>query len=531
MKNKKHPNIQDLYSIEDINKAKACYKLTGYYPISLMPGDQEEVLGNTRSLGVYNLSNTSQRTYTLKYWYAVQVWNTAIAIISNSIVGNELIYILPHWEDRDDSFRKLVNNDKFTPDMVGKLWKLLEDLANSGNIKVHEGFFIENATKGYWGAPSKCHIEMNCRFYINIILDTESFHNHTFPIENIWEYKFNKKNKSYKWDEIKHLFCEVSLSVRELLNHKWMNRINKYDKELIEACSNFDIEGVKRAVERGANVNTLSNMDETPLTQAIGMYNDCFAYKDYTETEREVIENENYHKLLPIIDYLLKQGADINLFGYDGDSPLVAAYYTRSTRLVEYLLKKGANPNVNCHLTDSANESIFCSSILSIIYYLYSDDDGIGEDIKRVVKQYGGRLYYFGYNPIKKEYSGRAFVVFHPTENALFLDCAYDNCGDSKTLHIEVSENEFVDIDISTVTGLEEWHQEFINLFYNNSDRSDEKWRDWFDLGLKLARKVKLLLPDNVDLYYLRDSNPLFIIRNDGSKQWNYYNGKHIWVE
>ena len=47
MKNKKHPNIQDLYSIEDIKKAKQCSKETGYYPISIMPGNQSEVLGNT----------------------------------------------------------------------------------------------------------------------------------------------------------------------------------------------------------------------------------------------------------------------------------------------------------------------------------------------------------------------------------------------------------------------------------------------------------------------------------------------------
>ena len=155
MKNKKHPNIQDLYLIEDINKAKACSNHTGYYPISLIPGDQEEILGNTTSLGSYELSNTSQRTYTLKYWYAVQVWNTAIAIISRHVVGNELLYILPHWEDRDDSFRKLVNDEKFAPNMVGKLWELLEDIANSGNIKVHEGFFMENITKAWRGVPSK----------------------------------------------------------------------------------------------------------------------------------------------------------------------------------------------------------------------------------------------------------------------------------------------------------------------------------------------------------------------------------------
>ena len=82
MKNKKHPNIQDLYSIEDIKKAKQCSKETGYYPISIMPGNQSEVLGNTRRLGKYGLNETPQRIYSLKYWYAIQVWNTAIATVA-----------------------------------------------------------------------------------------------------------------------------------------------------------------------------------------------------------------------------------------------------------------------------------------------------------------------------------------------------------------------------------------------------------------------------------------------------------------
>lgn len=534
MENKKHPNFQDLYSIEDISKAMACSKQTGYYPISLMPGDQEYVIGNTCSLGTYELYNTSQRTYTLKYWYAIQVWNTAIAIASNHIVGNDLLHILPHWEDRDDSFRKLVDDEKFTPELVTKLWKLLEDVANSGNIKVHEDFFMENTTKGYWGAPSKCHIEKECKFNINIILDMHSTRTKMFPIENIWEHEFCKEDKNYRWDEIKHLFCEVSLAVREIMNNKWIYKKGDYDAELVKACRNLNIEGVKAAIERGANVNALDDGDETPLTNAIedyyltGMKNDV----NYTEEEWNGFENRNYLKLIPIIDYLLEQGADIDLFGYDGLTPLMAAYYTHSPRLVEYLLKKGANPNVNCYLTDKMEEN-YCSTILSCIFGDMPEEyDETEHEIERLVKQYGGRLYYFGYNPVKREYTGRTFVGLWPTKESLFEDSAYDSCGDYRTLHIEVSKNNFVDVDISSVKGLQDWHQEFIKKIYDdNSRKSDEEWCAWFDRGLELARCVKALLPNNVDLYYLHDSRPVFHTRKDGSKYWNQWDGERILVE
>lgn len=535
MNNKKHPNFQDLYSIADINKAMACSEQTGYYPISLMPGDQEQILGNTGRLGVYELSNTSQRTFTLKYWYAMQVWNTAIATACDGVVGNKFLYILPQWENRDDSFRMLVDNKNFTPDIVVDLWKLLENIANSGNIKVHEGFFIENTTKGYWGAPSKCQIEMKCNFNINIMLDVPSVRNRQFPIENIWGYEFCNDDKSYRWDEIKHLFCEVSLSVREMMNHKWMNRKGDYDTELIEACRRLDLEGVKAAVEKGANVNALDDGDETPLTNAIDDYY-LIGTKNgvnYAEEECINIENNNYQKLVSIIDYLLEQGADINLFGYDGISPLVQAYYSRSPRLVEYLLKKGANPNVNCYLSDTANERMYCSTILSCIADdLNEEYDDAEREIERLVKQYGGRLYYFGYDPAKREYTGRVFVGLWPTKDSLFEDSAYDTCGDYKTLRIETSENVFTDVNLSSVEGLKEWHKDFVAHFYDNkSTRNSEEWNTWFNKGLELAKKVKSLLPKNVDFYYLYDCKPIFRTHKDGSKYWNQWDGERILVE
>ena len=533
MVNKKHPNFQDLYNFDDISKAMFCSKRTGYYPISLIPKDQEEILDNTGRLGTYELNNTSQRTYTLKYWYAIQVWNTAIAIASNHVVSNDLLHILPHWEDRDDSFRKLVDDEKFTPDLVTKLWRLLEDVANSGNIKVHEGFFIDNVTKGYWGDFSYSHIEMECKFNINIILDMPSARTRTFPIENIWEYEFCKEEKDYGWDEIKHLFCEVSLAVREIMNHRWMNKKGDLDKELFKACRNLDLAGVKNAIEKGANVNAIDDCGETALNDAVDLYSCVGMLNDvnYTEDEEKEIEENNYCKLIAIIDFLIEHGADINLFGYEGNSPIVSAYHTHSPRLVEYLLKKGANPNVNCYLTDKMEE-IYCSTILSCIFEdLPEEYDEAEREIERLVKQYGGRLYYWGYNPVKREYVDRAFVGFWPTENTLFEDSAYDGCGDYKTLHIEISENNFVDIDISSVKGLQDWHQEFIMNYYDDkSVRTDEVWNAWFDRGLELARCVKALLPNNVDLYYLYDSRPVFRTRKDGSKYWNQ-SGERILVE
>ena len=85
--NKKHPNFQELYEFEDI-RVTTRFSIegptinSGYYPITLCGRDQVYAIGNTYKLGTYELHNTEETVYTLRYYYATQVWNTAIAIAS-----------------------------------------------------------------------------------------------------------------------------------------------------------------------------------------------------------------------------------------------------------------------------------------------------------------------------------------------------------------------------------------------------------------------------------------------------------------
>lgn len=115
----------------------------------------------------------------------------------------------------------------------------------------------------------------------------------------------------------------------------------------------------------------------------------------------------------------------------------------------------------------------------------------------------------------------------------LFEDSAYDSCGDYKTLHLEVADNEFIDIDISSLEdGWKQWHQEFIINYYDDkSEKTETEWDAWFDRGLMLAKQLKKLLPANVDLYYLYDSKPIFRTRKDGSKYWNHWDGERVLIE
>ena len=526
MAKKKHLNFQDIYNLEDIYPVHIPTHNTGYFPITLCAGKDRYAIGNTYRLGCFDMSNTSETIYTLRYYYATQVWNTAIAIASDQLAGNPLLHILPHWENRDDSFRKLVNHKEYSPLLVSKLWELFENVANSGNITVCEGYHVENRTKGYWGAPGKCHEEMKSKFHILIVLDTDTAEIGKKNIEDkVWTYEYDKTSKSFTWDEIKEFFYEVSLEQRELMNHDWMHRNEEKDEALFHACQNHDLDGVKAAIKNGANVNALTRGGESPLQHVV----DCFRChgmlidKHYTEEETVQIYHENFLVAKEIVDYLLDNGADINLFGYDGLSPLVCAYYEHSVEMLGYLLERGADPNVNCYLTDGPYDGT-CSTILNLINGDLSEEyDDTEREIERLVKSYGGRLRVYGWNIDVYKLTGHPYLAIAPTATDLFMDNCYEPCGDASHITLRVNDKETLNIDISSIDGLKAWHQEVIDDFYNKADKKTvAEWVDWRSRGLELAKQIALLLPKNVDFYYLRDNDSVFAKTYNGEKYWNH---------
>lgn len=512
--NKRHPNFQDIYPIDTINRATmfSGSRITNYpfyYPIGLCGHNQIYAIDNIGQLGTYDLHNTHETIYTLRYYYAIQVWNTAIAMTGSSLAGDPFLYILPHWEDRDESFRKLVNNEKFDPACVDILWSLLKDLANSGNIRVCEGYTVTNESKNYWGAPQKCYEQWRPKFHLLIVLDGNNISEAKSGFSNLWHHPYDKTLRTYKWDDIKEFFQELSLADRELINHDWLHKCTDLDKVLMKACSDLDVEKIKCLIEQGANVNAINDMGETPMHNVVERYND-------------VDDEDIYSKITQIIDLLLEKGADINLFGFNGLAPVVEAYYSHSPRLVKYLLDKGANPNVNCYLTDGIHEQQYRNTILGCINECLDEeyDDKVIE-IEKIVKSYGGKLRLYGWDHVKCEYTGKIFLGLWPLPSLLFVDSSYDSCGSVKSITLRDDNGQETVVDISEVEGLEEWYNEILDDFYAHKYiKTDDDWEEWFNRGLKLAQRIKMLLPPNVEFYYLYDGKPIIATRKDGSKYW-----------
>jgi uncharacterized protein len=93
------------------------------------------------------------------------------------------------------------------------------------------------------------------------------------------------------------------------------------DAALLHACHAGDLEGVRRLVEGGADVNCPGKHQMTPLIAAFGH--------------------------LEVLRYLLTQGAEVNYTGFGEGSALMLAAYSGDLPQVELYLEHGADPNLS----------------------------------------------------------------------------------------------------------------------------------------------------------------------------------------
>ena len=102
----------------------------------------------------------------------------------------------------------------------------------------------------------------------------------------------------------------------------------------------------------------------------------------------------------------------------------------------------------------------------------------------------------------------------------VFWDSCNEQIGNCNTLQIEREDGLMETIDLTGISGLKEWVEQF-RVNYNDMSYD---WMAWRDRGLIIAREIAKLLPDYVTLHYLRDSeNKVF--RQADDKSCMYYSG------
>lgn len=526
-KGKKCPNFQDLFSQEDIFLAQRVNRTheTGLSRIVICAPEQRYVI---HAPLFPNADSTTLDCMTLKLKYAKDVWTKAV-LVSKKNPGELLYYWWLNWKVNETSFNHLeysnFHHEITVAELLTQFWALLESIADSGDIKVSERLNMQTKTSSWdWDSEPRVGCE--------IVVDEETGQAVYEKVSGKWpdkkvvyDYPYNKTPRSYKWLEIKDMFIELTLDQVRLVQKGMMHRFASIDEELFAACNRLDIDAVRRALELGANPNALNKHGECPITETIQYQSAHFIEvdKNYTKEEYEEYKRKAFELAKPIVELLLEHGADVDLFGYDGQQPLLAAYYDGNVEMTQLLLEHGSNPNYNSYLTDITSEEEKASVSSTSLFSLYEEiDDYTPEQIaiEKLLYQYGGRVFNWGHDGMLEPYTGKFVVRLELYKSSEpFWDSCNETIGDCKSLQVEREDGELETIDLTGVKGFSEWVEQFRT---NYNDMSYD-WKAWRDRGLVLAKQIAMLLPDYVSLHYLRDSEEVFNQPYD--KKYMYYVG------
>ena len=106
--------------------------------------------------------------------------------------------------------------------------------------------------------------------------------------------------------------------------------------------------------------------------------------------------------------------------------------------------------------------------------------------------------------------------------NALFWDERGCNIGNFNSLLISVLGKE---VDLTGVNGLKEWFLEWeCESLYCSNHWIDSQWKEWWERGLKLAKEIEALMPENVDLLYFTLQDPIWKIRPEEANDGGIFN-------
>ncbi|MCF0220030.1 MAG: hypothetical protein HUK14_09635 [Muribaculaceae bacterium] len=496
---KLHPNYIDLFPYEDCKKAfDAFYTFDcGLSPVCLSAPSQKYSVCR-KVFKEDTSSNIHLNIKTLKLEYAMRVWIKA-TLISQINPGPLIYYWWLHYEANETSFRELRYSNFYcdtTPEeQVAMFWKLLEDVANSGSITVSEGYSFTSG-KGFTSGP---------KLSVNVILNVEDAMQGENAIKDIFEYQYDYTCRTFKWEDIKDMFTQLTLKQLSLYDLSKLHKSSEIDKMLFAACRKMDVEAVKDAIRLGADVNSLNDQGESPLQLAVEYFtnHDIVIDKQYSEEQLAEIGRNNYRKCVEVVDYLIAQGADLDLFGVDGMQPLLCAYYARSLEMVRHLLEKGSNPNYNsyrCDILSHNDKEITRSTILEVISDCSSDEYGeFEQEVEDLVHKYGGKLYDWDMDVARESNIGRYYVSMDVcSSDYIFFDNEGCGIGTEKFLTVLNADGIKTEISMTAIDGLKEWRDDY----HRNRENHLYNWDEWNKRGIAIAHNVAKVLPEHVALFY-----------------------------
>ncbi len=291
--------------------------------------------------------------YDLKALYLLKIWQEAKKRTDDKFFFWNYYY---WYYNPDDYFQKLIfyKNEGYRKKAIHYFWEILEKIADSGEITVQESF-TQNDKEKTWVINS---------MGINKNKDYELM---------LQEAKKNPIKKSWKWTEVKDFFIQLSDTEMELLHGKHLDQCCTRDLPLFDACKRLDITGIKDALSSGAVVNAMDKTGDGCLHYVL----DQDRFVDYNFPNPK--SSSDNKKIKDIIDFLLDNGLNINLYGFGGgEDSIVLTHWLRNIDLMQFVINRGADAKLNPFCTDFGDD-IECLT-MSGVYDFVETDLAIGED-------------------------------------------------------------------------------------------------------------------------------------------------------
>lgn len=287
-----------------------------YCPIVIdFPGGHETV----------GCSGGDETSIHIKFAYMFELWKRALAETEKEYPG-----FRDHEWYRRGYFNSLRYTNEKHSNAVDYFMYKLEKLADSGEIKVREKQEVDD----------KNNLTLVCRCYGSFASKGKHYS------KLMRAYRCSDEEFTYRWEEIRKYFIQLSASEVALF-HSEMNPYDPKNDALHKACLGHDYQAVVKAVEGGADVNGFDKYGETPLNNLVA--------EDTVEDGLEQLgkyDPEYTDNIIRIMDYLISKGANINLYGFDGDDILELVHFSGNLRVMKHLCELGIRKDLNCFICD-----------------------------------------------------------------------------------------------------------------------------------------------------------------------------------
>jgi len=304
---------------------------------------------------------------TLKLEYAIQVWEIAQSLVRRKFP----IYLRNRWEKQKDSpIKKFTFIDSNRAEATTYFLEMLQQVCASKRVVVSEFSALKRYDSPDFDANQ---LEMNV-LVNQAQLSEEFIHTLTHKIYQGEDLGLQPKNYSFSFEEIQDYFVFCDEKLLGLLNAIDENKFIPEKLQTFFKCAvDGDFDGLQTLLSAGVPINSIDRDGETALTKVVKRFNDYFQAND-DEKKIEELRAET----MKMMETLLTNGADVNLFGFKGLNALQYAAFSHQPELIKILLEHGANPNFN-YFPEEGEEQVKSTPLFTLLNSIPVFEEEIAE--------------------------------------------------------------------------------------------------------------------------------------------------------